>query len=47
MNGIGITPDVSAVTLRVEGDGVAWIVFDGAGKLICHGTGSCMIFPRA
>ncbi|HEY0306427.1 MAG TPA: 3-hydroxyacyl-CoA dehydrogenase NAD-binding domain-containing protein [Longimicrobiales bacterium] len=33
MNGIGITPDVSAVTLRVEGDGVAWIVFDGAGKL--------------
>ena len=33
MNEIPVAPDVGAVSMRVETDGVAWVIFDGPGKL--------------
>jgi 3-hydroxyacyl-CoA dehydrogenase/enoyl-CoA hydratase/3-hydroxybutyryl-CoA epimerase len=30
---IAATPDLNAISLRVDDDGVAWVIFDGAGKL--------------
>jgi 3-hydroxyacyl-CoA dehydrogenase/enoyl-CoA hydratase/3-hydroxybutyryl-CoA epimerase len=33
MTNVVATPDVNAVSLKVESDGVAWISFDGPGKL--------------
>ena len=33
MNQIAIAADVNALALRVDDDGVAWLVFDGPGKL--------------
>lgn len=33
MNEIAAAPDPGAVSMRVENDGVAWMIFDGPGKL--------------
>ena len=33
MNEIAVAADVNAVSLRVDDDRVAWLTFDGAGKL--------------